>query len=70
MKDKRKMDRHTKGYLVEYARSNYDSMQIVLRKGDRAKVREYAKKEGITVSSLIRRALNELYDLKLEDMEK
>ena len=52
-------------YITEFKRDNYDQMAFLVPKGKRKVIKDYAQKQGLSVSQLVVRALEEQYKLDL-----
>lgn len=52
-------------YISDFKRENYDQMAFLVPKGRRKIIKDYASKQGLSVSQLVVRALEECYKLDL-----
>ena len=52
-------------YSKEYRKKNYEAINFVVKKGDRAKIKALAEAEGISIGELFRRAVSEKYHVDL-----
>lgn len=44
---------------AEYVRKNYDRVMLNLKKGEKEKLKELAKQEGLSLSAYLRKAIEE-----------
>lgn len=60
-------DRHRPGYQAEFERENYDRVVILLPKGKRQILKDYAAKRGESVTQLVISTLEEKHGINLTD---
>lgn len=52
-------------YITEFKRDNYDAVTFLIPKGKKKVLKDYAQKQGLSVSQVVVRALEEQYRLDL-----
>jgi hypothetical protein len=52
-------------YVADFKRENYDAVTFLIPKGEKAALKQRAQIDGISVSQLVVRALEEFYKLDL-----
>jgi hypothetical protein len=52
-------------YVADFKRENYDAVTFLIPKGKKAALKQRAQIDGISVSQLVVRALEEFYKLDL-----
>lgn len=52
-------------YISDFKKDNYDQMAFLVPKGKRKVIKDFANKQGLSISQLVIRALEEQYKLDL-----
>ncbi len=52
-------------YISDFKKENYDQMAFLVPKGKRKVIKDFANKQGLSISQLVIRALEEQYKLDL-----
>ena len=63
----RMADRHKPGYHAEFDRANYDKVSLLLPKGKRQVLKDYAAKRGESVNRVIIDAIEKACGINLTD---
>lgn len=60
-------DRHSPGYSIAFKRENYDQVVVLLPKGKKQVLKQFATSQGESMTQLVIHALESCYGINLTD---